>query len=173
MRIDAHVQVFARASAEFPRLFTDQMPAERAAPVEQLLGEMERHNIDGAMLVQTGGAEPEHHAYLRHCLKAHPTRFRGIALIPPTCAAPADHMDRLAAAGDILGFRLFDLGGPADPLAPIDVATFSTFPIWRRAAEKEARDAAVDAAFEDVDIWELQDAWMDFVEEIPDPKERR
>ena len=137
MRIDAHVQVFARASAEFPRLLTDQMPAERAVPVEGLLGEMERHHIDGAILVQTGGAELEHHAYLRHCLKTHPNRFRGIALIPPTCDAPADHMDRLAAAGDILGFRLFDLGGPADPLAPIDVATFSTFPIWRRAAEKD------------------------------------
>ncbi len=41
------------------------------------------------------------------------------------------------------------------------------------AAQKEAREAAVDAAFEDVDIWELQKAWMDFVAEIPDPKERR
>ena len=41
------------------------------------------------------------------------------------------------------------------------------------AARKEARDAAVDAAFEGVDLWELQKAWMDFVMEIPDPKERR
>ena len=41
------------------------------------------------------------------------------------------------------------------------------------AAQKEAREAAVDAAFEDVDIWELQKAWMEFVSEIQDPKERR
>jgi len=43
----------------------------------------------------------------------------------------------------------------------------------RLAAEKEARDAAVDAAFEHVDLWELQSAWIEFVAEIPDPKERR
>ena len=41
------------------------------------------------------------------------------------------------------------------------------------AAQKEAREAAVDAAFVDVDIWELQKAWMEFVAQIPDPKERR
>jgi hypothetical protein len=43
----------------------------------------------------------------------------------------------------------------------------------RLAAEKEARVAAVDAAFEDVDIWELEKAWLEFVEELPDPKGRR
>jgi len=41
------------------------------------------------------------------------------------------------------------------------------------AAQKEAREAAVDAAFDGVDIWELQKAWMEFVAEIPDPKGRR
>ena len=135
VRIDAHLHVFAKQSEQFPREASEIAPADREETAEKFIGHMEQHAIDQAMLVQIGGAEPEHHAYLRHCLKAHPTRFRGIALIPPTCAAPADHMDRLAAAGDILGFRLFDLGGPADPLAPIDVATFSTFPIWRRAAD--------------------------------------
>jgi hypothetical protein len=40
----------------------------------------------------------------------------------------------------------------------------------RLAAEKEARVAAVDAAFEDVDIWELEEAWLEFVEELPEPK---
>ena len=41
------------------------------------------------------------------------------------------------------------------------------------AAQKEAREAAVDAAFDGVDIWELQKAWMEFVAQIPDPKGRR
>ncbi|MDE0891394.1 MAG: DUF1570 domain-containing protein [Planctomycetota bacterium] len=40
----------------------------------------------------------------------------------------------------------------------------------RLAAQKEARVAAVDAAFEDVDIWELEEAWLEFVEELPEPK---
>lgn len=41
------------------------------------------------------------------------------------------------------------------------------------AAQKEAREAAVDAAFDGVDIWELQKAWMEYVAEIPDPNEKR
>jgi hypothetical protein len=43
----------------------------------------------------------------------------------------------------------------------------------RLAAQKEARVAAVDAAFEDVDIWELEEAWLEFVEGLQDPKDRR
>ena len=41
------------------------------------------------------------------------------------------------------------------------------------AAKKEARVAAVDAAFKEVDIWELEEAWLKFVEELKDPKDRR
>jgi hypothetical protein len=43
-------------------------------------------------------------------------------------------------------------------------------PTARLAAQKEARDAAVEAAFEEVDIWGLERAWVEFVGEIPDPK---
>ena len=89
------------------------------------------------VVVQTGGAELQQHAYLRHCLKAHPQRFRGIGLIPADCADAAGHMDRLAADGDIIGFRLFDLGGPYDPLAPLDIRHTATYPVWQRAAEKD------------------------------------
>ena len=35
MRIDAHLHVFARASAEFPREIKTSMPAEREAPAVQ------------------------------------------------------------------------------------------------------------------------------------------
>jgi hypothetical protein len=34
VRVDAHLHVFARASAEFPREVKDGMPAEREASVE-------------------------------------------------------------------------------------------------------------------------------------------
>ena len=46
MRIDAHVHVFARASTEFPRQTSDQLPPEREEPVEKLLREMEQHGVD-------------------------------------------------------------------------------------------------------------------------------
>ena len=42
-RIDAHLHVFTKASAEFPRETSDVWPAEREEPVEKkLLGEMEK-----------------------------------------------------------------------------------------------------------------------------------
>ena len=106
MRIDSHLHVFARPSTEFPREITSSMPAEREAPVEDLLAHMADHAIDKAVLVQTGGTSLAHHAYLQHCLRTYPDRFLGIGLIPPDASAPADHMDRLAEDGSIIGFRL-------------------------------------------------------------------
>lgn len=124
MRIDSHLHVFARPSAEFPRETTPSMPAEREAPVEALLDQMAAHAIDKAVLVQTGGTSLAHHAYLQHCLRTYPDRFLGIGLIPPDAAAPADQMDRLAEDGSIIGFRLRSLG------------RFSQ-PIWEHAARRD------------------------------------
>jgi predicted TIM-barrel fold metal-dependent hydrolase len=136
-RIDAHLHVFPPHSAEYPRKVTESCPPERDENVEKLLGEMEAHGIDQAVLTQMGGAEIADHAYLQYCFKTYPKRFRGIGLIPEECDRPADHMDALSAGGDIIGFRLKTLGGPRDPFAPMDVRTFGTYPIWKRAAEKD------------------------------------
>ena len=124
MRIDSHLHVFARPSAEFPREITPSMPAEREAPVEDLLAHMADHAIDKAVLVQTGGTSLAHHAYLQHCLRTYPDRFLGIGLIPPDAPAPADHMDRLAEDDSIIGFRLRSLGDFSQP-------------IWEHAARKD------------------------------------
>lgn len=105
--------------------------------MEKLLASMEANQVGQAVLVQTAGSSIEHHAYLRHCLKRYPRRFLGIGLIPPDDPDPQYHMDRLAADGDIIGFRLKSMGGPPDPLAPMDVRTFGTHPIWEHAAEKD------------------------------------
>ena len=74
-RIDAHLHVFTKASAEFPREISDVWPADREEPVEKLLGEMEKHQIDQAVLVQMAGASIANHRYLLQCLRAYPTRF--------------------------------------------------------------------------------------------------
>lgn len=140
LRIDAHAQVFARLSREFPRRAGDRLPADRQEPVEKLLEAMAESRVDRAVLVQTGGRALEHHAYLRHCLRRYPGRFLGIGGIPAGGVSPReqnDHMDRLAADGDVIGFRLSSLGGPADPLAAMDVRTFATYPIWKHAAGKD------------------------------------
>ena len=136
-RIDAHVHVFAKPSAEFPRETDALAPAELEAPVENLLAEMDTHGIDRAILVQLGGAEIEHHAYLLHCLKTFSDRFLGIGMIPSDTSDPAPHMDKLGQETGIIGFRLFSIGGPKDPFAPIDVRKFRTYRIWEHAAAQD------------------------------------
>jgi predicted TIM-barrel fold metal-dependent hydrolase len=137
-RIDAHGHVIAKASAEFPRETSDLLPAEREETAETLLAHMEAHRIDQAVLVQMAGAAYEHHAYLRHCLKAYPAKFRGIGLIPEAAwPSPEDHMDRLADGTGIIGFRLNTIGGPADPFSPVEVQTLGAYPIWKHAAERD------------------------------------
>ncbi len=133
--IDAHVHVFAKASREFPRDVHDTMPADREEGVEKLLQAMQTHGVERATLVQIGGTSLATHAYLRHCLRNYPERFKGIGLVPDP-QHPEDHMDRLAEDGGIVGFRLFEIGGPLDPLAPVDVRTFTTYRVWKHAADK-------------------------------------
>jgi L-fuconolactonase len=134
--IDAHVHVLAKASAEFPRMVTKTTPAEFEAPVERLLENMESTGVERANLIQSGGHEIEHHRYLQHCLKTYPDRFRGIGRIANTLR-PEKQMDCLAETGGIIGFRMTDIGGPLDPLAPMDVRSFSSYPVWKHAAEKD------------------------------------
>ncbi|AWT60900.1 MAG: hypothetical protein DF168_02125 [Candidatus Moanabacter tarae] len=136
-RIDAHVHVFARASRQFPREVSDLLPATREEPVEKLLDQMQANGVSQAVLVQIGGASFEHHSYLRYCLETYPRQFLGIGLIPTDELKPEEHMDRLATNGDVIGFRLSSIGGPADPLAPMDIRSFRTFPIWKHAAERD------------------------------------
>ncbi len=136
-RIDAHVHVFTKVSPEFPREVSPNWPAEREESAEKLLGEMDKHQIDQAVLVQIGGTSIEHHSYLLHCLKSYPDRFLGIGLVPPDHPNPAEHMSELADGTGIIGFRLFDLGGPRDIFATTDARAFKTYSIWECAAEKD------------------------------------
>jgi len=130
--IDAHLHVFEKLSDEFPREVNHQCPADRAETAEKLLGEMEKNGVEQAVLTQIGGPQLEHHRYLQHCLKTYPNRFRGIGLIPRDIwAAPEDHMDRLAENGDIIGFRINEIGGPVDPLAQMDTRRFTSYRIWK------------------------------------------
>ena len=136
--IDAHLHVFEKLSDRFPREVNHQCPADRSETAEKLLGVMAANGVEQAVLTQIGGPQLEHHTYLQHCLKTHPKRFRGIGLIPRDIwNAPEDHMDRLAENGDIIGFRINEIGGPIDPLEEMDVRACSSYRIWKHAAEKD------------------------------------
>ena len=112
-RIDAHLHVFTKASAEFPREISEVWPAEREEPVEKLLGEMEKHQIDQAVLVQMAGASIENHRYLLHCLKAYPNRFLGIGLVPEGHPNPVDHMAELTDNTGDYRISIFYIWGTA------------------------------------------------------------
>ncbi len=136
-RIDAHVHVFARESDQFPRVTDRYCPGDREETVEKLIATMEPHKIDGAVLVQIGGNNYEHHAYLIHCLEKYPDRFRGIAAISPRTPEPEPLMDRLTQTPGLIGFRLFAVGGPVDPFEPVDVEKLTTYRIWKHAAAND------------------------------------
>ncbi|MEC8841130.1 MAG: hypothetical protein VX432_05985, partial [Candidatus Poribacteria bacterium] len=125
-KIDSHGHVFTKVSTEFPREVSELIPIDHEEPVEKLLIEMERNQVDQAVLVQTGGADIASHAYLLHCLKSYPKYFLGIGLIPQHIADVSRHMDKLAGNSAIVGFRLSSLGGPRDPFAQIDIRKFKT-----------------------------------------------
>lgn len=135
--VDSHAQVFARASAEFPRETDQFLAADREEPVELLLDCMESSGVDQAVLVQLGGTAIEHHAYLLRCLRSYPDRFRGIALLPKQLDQPERHMDSLADSTGIIGFKLALIGGPYDPFVRPDVRQFAAFRIWQHAANRD------------------------------------
>lgn len=136
-RIDAHLHVFTKVSDQFPRETTPVCPAEREEPAEKLLSEMEKHEIDQAVLVQMAGTNLAQHGYLLRCLKNYPKRFLGIGLIPQGHPNPAEHMAQLTDDTGIIGFRLSTFGGPRDIFAKMDVRAFETYPIWKYAAEHD------------------------------------
>lgn len=136
-RIDAHLHVFTKVSAELPRETSEVWPAEREEPVEKLLGEMKNYHIDQAVLVQMAGASLAQHRYLLRCLKDYPNRFLGIGLIPQGSPNPVEHMAQLTDDTGIIGFRLSTFGGPRDIFAKMDVREFETYPIWQYAAEHD------------------------------------
>ncbi len=136
-RIDAHLHVFTKDSPEFPRETTPEWPPEREEPVEKLLDEMGKHQIDQAVLVQMAGASIANHRYLLRCLKDYPNQFLGIGLVPDGHPNPTEHMAQLTDDTGIIGFRFSTFGGPSDIFAKMDVREFAAYPIWECAAERD------------------------------------
>lgn len=101
--IDGHVHVFREVSDRYPRDVSPLFPAERAAPVEDLLATMERHGVTHAVLV----ALSPHDEYVSECLRRYPERFRAILV------DGADPRSRIEAAG-AHGLRMFELGSDVE-----------------------------------------------------------
>ncbi|GAA4073538.1 amidohydrolase family protein [Actinomadura miaoliensis] len=117
MIVDAHVHVF-RPHAVHPRTVDALAPAERDAPVEDLLAVMAAAGIDGAVLVPLG---PEVD-YVAEVLAAHPGRFGAVAVADAAVQGRTPGADPVAALRERLGrgfggLRTQWLGEPGRPLA--------------------------------------------------------
>jgi predicted TIM-barrel fold metal-dependent hydrolase len=73
--IDAHAHIF-RPAAVFPRGVDQLAPAERDAPVEDLLELMARNGVDAAVLVPLDA----HDDYVAQVLAEYPKTFAAIAV---------------------------------------------------------------------------------------------
>jgi len=76
--VDGHAHVF-RPAAVSPRGLDELAPAERDAPVEDLLGRMEEAGVVGAVLVPLDGADD----YVAEVLDRHPGTFAAVAVATP------------------------------------------------------------------------------------------
>src|SRR3979411_3285036 len=90
-------------------------------PIETLLFEMDRNDVDQAVLIQINGQYDN--TYQQECVRRYPQRFTSVVLVDPQQPDALETLDRLAEAG-ASGVRLRpDARSPgADPLA-----------IWRAA----------------------------------------
>jgi predicted TIM-barrel fold metal-dependent hydrolase len=93
-------------------------------PVELLLYQMERNNVDKAVLIQYWGMY--HNQYLLDCLQRFPGRFAAVVSVDVARPDALTTLEGLAKEAGVVGLRLkpTDRSPGADPLA-----------IWRKAGE--------------------------------------
>jgi L-fuconolactonase len=116
--VDAHAHVFRRAH-ERPRAVDALAPAEREAPVEDLLARMAEAGVDRAVLVPLASEDD----YVAEALREHPDRFAAVAVADAAAQGRERGVDPVAAlqqrreAFPFHGLRTQWLGDPAAPLA--------------------------------------------------------
>lgn len=129
--VDAHAHVF-RPSAVSPRGTDDLAPAERDAPVEDLLVRMDGAGVDAAVLVPLDGSDE----YVIEVLQRHPRRFAAVAVATPAElgtgeADPVRAFRSRQERGPFGALRTSWLGEPGKP-----VESSPAFPVLRHLAEE-------------------------------------
>jgi predicted TIM-barrel fold metal-dependent hydrolase len=122
MIVDGHAHVF-RPAHLVPRVVDALAPAEREAPVEDLLDVMADAGVERAVLVPLGTED----AYVAEVVRAHPGRFAAVAV-----ANPLDGVDAIERRREAFAFhavRMMCLGDPALPLLESPL-----LPVLRRLA---------------------------------------
>jgi len=117
MMVDGHLHLFRPANV-LPRVVDELAPAERDAPVEELVEEQDRLGVDAAVMVPLG---PEDH-YLGEVLRRFPRRFAGIAVANGATEGrkpggdPVGALRRRRESVPFHGVRFRWIGEPGQPL---------------------------------------------------------
>jgi predicted TIM-barrel fold metal-dependent hydrolase len=117
MIVDAHAHVFRRADV-LPRAVDELAPAEREAPVEDLLAVVAEAGVDRAVLVPLA-AEDE---YVAETLRGYPERFAAVAVADAAVQGrepsvdPVDALERRRERFRFHAVRTQWLGDPGAPL---------------------------------------------------------
>ena len=118
MIVDAHAHVFLRADAA-PRAVDELAPAEREAPVDDLLAVMAGAGVERAVLVPLATEDD----YVARVLREHPGRFAAVAVADAAAQGrepgidPADALRRRRERFPFHAVRTQWLGDPTAPLA--------------------------------------------------------
>ena len=129
--VDAHAHVFRPAGVS-PRSVDDLAPAERDAPVEDLLARMAASGIDAAVLVPLDGMDD----YVAHVLADHPGRFAAVAVatLAEQGAAGVDPVAALRARRERWPFAALRTSWLGEPGRPVGESPF--LPVLRVLAEE-------------------------------------
>jgi L-fuconolactonase len=117
MIVDAHAHVFRRADV-LPRAIDELAPAEREAPVEDLLAVMAEAGVDRAVLVPLA-TEDE---YVAETLRGYPERFAAVAVADAAVQGrervedPVDALEQRSEGFPFHAVRTQWLGDPGRPL---------------------------------------------------------
>lgn len=118
MIVDAHVHVFRRADV-LPRAVDELAPADREAPVEDLLAVMAEAGVERAVLVPLASEDD----YVAEALRDHPGRFAAVAVADAATQGrergvdPVAALERRREGFPFHGVRTQWLGHPGAPLA--------------------------------------------------------
>ncbi len=131
---DAHAHVFQRAALA-GRPVDELVPAERDAPVEDLIALMDANDVAHAMLVPLAPGDD----YVPQCVARHPDRFVGTTVAGPRLQGrDPDHPDPLgevARERDRFAFRALRTGWLGDPGK--DIADSPMMPVLRYLSDNE------------------------------------
>lgn len=129
--VDGHVHVF-RPAAVSPRGVDDLAPADRDAPVEDLLARMADAGVAAAVLVPLDG----HDDYVADVLERHPGRFAAVAVATAAehGTAGGDSVAALRSRRERWGFGALRTSWLGDPTRPVTDSPF--LPVLRLLAHE-------------------------------------